>query len=367
MDTPNANQQISQEQFTIISDKKNSFALILQNRKSSIYISASFQGEINKIEYEKNFSLEDLKGNKYLSLLDTINEIYEEIISIIKNKINEIKLIERKNQIEINIPLAGIRIKEINFILNEKEKNEKEKINELYDIISNLKKENKELKEKVEKLEENQKKLEEKVEKKVEEKLNLILNDIKSWKEYKEKFDKKEKEKKKIRNLDSIVLGDNEKYNINLKNWINPNMKIKAELLYRLSRDGNEFQTFHNLCDNKGITLLLVKLDDGYILGGYTTKDWDTSSGWKQDNNAFVFSLTENVKCVTNSNHSYNANYCGSSYGPFFGSIQFYSRKMNEPYIGPYDYYNDSSKLHPGKKNDYYKAQEVEVYKIIIN
>ena len=326
MDTPNANQQISQEQFTIISDKKNSFILILQNRKSSIYISASFQGEINKIEYEKNFSLEDLKANKYLSLLDTINEIYEEIISIIKNKINEIKLIEKKNQIEINIPLAGIRIKEIIFILNEKEKNEKEKINELYDIISNLKKENKELKEKFEKLEE-------KVEKKVEEKLNLILNDIKSWKEYKEKFDKKEKEKKEIRNLDSIVLGDNEKYNINLKNWINPNMKIKAELLYRLSRDGNEFQTFHNLCDNKGITLLLVKLNDGYILGGYTTKDWDSSSGWKQDNNAFVFSLTENVKCVKNSNNSYNAIFCDSSYGPYFAPIEFYNKKMNEAYI----------------------------------
>ena len=65
MDTPIANKQISQEQFTIISDKKNSFILILQNRNSSIYISASFQGEINKKEYEKNFSLEDLKGNKY--------------------------------------------------------------------------------------------------------------------------------------------------------------------------------------------------------------------------------------------------------------------------------------------------------------
>ena len=167
MDTPNANQQISQEQFTIISDKKNSFALILQNRKSSIYISASFQGEINKIEYEKNFSLEELKSNRYLSLFDTINEIYEEITTIIKQKINEVKLIEKKNQIEINIPLAGARIREIILILNEKEKNEKEKINELYDIISNLKKENKELKEKVEKLEENQKKIEEKVEKKM--------------------------------------------------------------------------------------------------------------------------------------------------------------------------------------------------------
>ena len=154
---------------------------------------------------------------------------------------------------------------------------------------------------------------------------------------------------------------------MNLKNWINPNMKIKAELLYRLSRDGNEFQTFHNLCDNKGITLLLVKLEDGNILGGYTTKDWDTSEKWKQDNNAFVFSLTENVKCITNSYSSYNANYCGSSYGPHFDSIQFYNKKMNEAYICEHCYYNDSSKLHPGKKEDYYKAQEVEVYKIIIN
>ena len=220
----------------------------------------------------------------------------------------------------------------------------KETVNELYDIINNLKKENKDLKE-------NQKKL--------EEKLNLILNDIKSWKEY--------KENQKIKNLNSLVIGDNEIYNMNLKNWINPNMKIKAELLYRLSRDGNEFQTFHNLCDNKGITLLLVKLDDGNIIGGYSTKDWDNSSGWKQDNNAFVFSLTENVKCITNSNNNYNSIYCNNSCGPYFNSIQFCEEKMNEPYICKSSYYNDSSKLYPGKKEDFYKAQEVEVYKIIIN
>ena len=42
-------------------------------------------------------------------------------------------------------------------------------------------------------------------------------------------------------------------------------------------------------------------------------------------------------------------------------------KKMNEAYIHPDDYYNDSSKLHPGKKDDWYKAQEVEVYKIIMN
>ena len=362
METQNANQQISQEKFAISSDKNNSFNLIFQNRKSTIYISASFQSEIKKIEYEKNYNLEELKTNKYLSLFDTISETYEEIISIIKQKKSEIKLIEKENQIEINIPLLGARIKEINFILNEKEKNDKDKINELYDIISNLKQENKQLKENQKKLEENQKKLEEKI--------NIILNEIKPLKEFKEKMDKKEKEKnenKKIRNLDSLVLGDNEKYNKTLKNWINPNMKIKAELLYRLTRDGDEFQTFHNLCDNKGITLLLVKLIDGNILGGYITKDWDNHSEWKSDQDAFVFSLTQNVKCITNSNNSYNAFYCRSDYGPYFASIQFYNKKMNEAYICSHDYYNNSSNLYPGKKADYYKMQEVEVYKIIIN
>ena len=356
METQNANQQISQEKFTISSDKNNSFNLIFQNRKSTIYISASFQSEIKKIEYEKNYNLEELKANKYLSLFDKISETYEEIISIIKQRKSEIKLIEKENQIEINIPLFGARIKEINFILNEKEKNDKDKINELYDIISNLKQENKQLKE-------NQKKLEEKI--------NIILNEIKPLKEFKEKMDKKEKEKnenKKIRNLDSLVLGDNEKYNKTLKNWINPNMKIKAELLYRLTRDGDEFQTFHNLCDNKGITLLLVKLIDGNILGGYITKDWDNHSGWKQDQDAFVFSLTQNVKCITNSNSNYNAFYCNSNYGPYFNSIQFYDKtKMNEAFICSCSYYNDSSNLYPGKKEDYYKMQEVEIYKIIIN
>ena len=92
METQNANQQISQEKFTISSDKDNSFNLIFQNRKSTIYISASFQSEIKKIEYEKNYNLEELKANKYLSLFDTINETYEEIISIIKQRKSEIKL-----------------------------------------------------------------------------------------------------------------------------------------------------------------------------------------------------------------------------------------------------------------------------------
>ena len=41
----------------------------------------------------------------------------------------------------------------------------------------------------------------------------------------------------------------------------------KSELLYRMSRDGIEYSTFHNLCDNKGATITLIKLEDGKIKG----------------------------------------------------------------------------------------------------
>ncbi len=177
--------------------------------------------------------------------------------------------------------------------------------------------------------------------------MESFINDINSWKDYKVKVDKKEKEKKLIRNLDSKVISENEKYNKCLKNWINPNSKIKAELLYRLTRDGKEYQTFHNLCDNKGKTLTLFKLNDGNILGGYTNQNWNTNNSWYSDSNAFLFSLTEKIKCISNSNNRYNAIYCYKDYGPYFGDICFFQRKMDEPYIyNSNSYYIDSNKLY---------------------
>ena len=359
MDAPKPKEEKSKEIYTIKSDKNNTFSLCIKNLYSSIFISASYEGEIQKKEYEKSFSLDDLKNNKYLSILESIDEIFEEIINIIKQKLKEVKIIEETNQIILSIPLGGYKIKEILLCLNEKVKNEKEQLNDLYNIIYNLKKENNDLKF-------NQQKLEERIKY-----LESFINDIQSWKEYKEKIDKKEKEKnenKKIRNLNSLILGDNEKYNMTIKNWINPNLKIKSELLYRLSRDGKEYKTFHNLCDNKGNTLTIFKLNDGNILGGFTTKDWDNCQNWKQDQNAFLFSLTGNVKCITNNNNSYNAIYCNHDRGPYFGAIYFTSKKMDEPYIASsHSYYNDSNKLYSGNKGDYYKCEEVEVYKIVIN
>ena len=143
-------------------------------------------------------------------------------------------------------------------------------------------------------------------------------------------------------------------------------MKIKCELLYRMSRDGIEYSTFHKLCDNKGPTIVLTKLKDGNILGTYTPLDWDSKSGWISDLNMFVFSLTENLKCMKNNLNNYGI-LCDDDYGPYSYFLRFYNNKMNKPYIDPSNSgFNDCQKLYPGKSYGRYDAEEVEIYKIII-
>ena len=87
---------------------------------------------------------------------------------------------------------------------------------------------------------------------------------------------KEEMTKKEMKIIDSLIINNNKNYYASLKNWIDK-PSIQFELLYRLSRNGNEYKTFHDLCDNKGNTLLIVKLSDGHILGGFTTQNWDNS------------------------------------------------------------------------------------------
>jgi len=44
-----------------------------------------------------------------------------------------------------------------------------------------------------------------------------------------------------------------------ISNWINPFTKIKYKLLFRASQDDDSIETFHEKCDNKGPTLILIK------------------------------------------------------------------------------------------------------------
>ena len=50
------------------------------------------------------------------------------------------------------------------------------------------------------------------------------------------------------------------------------------QLCYRASTDGWYGKDFHAKCDNKGPTIVLVKVDD-YIFGGFTDTNWDETKG----------------------------------------------------------------------------------------
>ena len=73
---------------------------------------------------------------------------------------------------------------------------------------------------------------------------------------------------------------------------------IELELIYKASKDGYKAIDFHSKCDGKGPTLVII-LANKRLFGGYTTQAWNSSSptGFKEDANAFTFSLTLKVKC----------------------------------------------------------------------
>ncbi|CAG8632299.1 15955_t:CDS:2, partial [Acaulospora morrowiae] len=85
------------------------------------------------------------------------------------------------------------------------------------------------------------------------------------------------------------------------------NIPFRFKLIYRASRDGFKIQNFHNHCDNKGPTLVVIKArHSGQIVGGYNPLKWcgvksdDERSSLLSNNSdhqyktsdSFIFSVT---------------------------------------------------------------------------
>ena len=62
-----------------------------------------------------------------------------------------------------------------------------------------------------------------------------------------------------------------EKYDGYLREWIGD---YKLKLLYRSSEHGYTAESFHEYCDNKRPTLIIIKSSEGRIFGGHTTLSW---------------------------------------------------------------------------------------------
>lgn len=99
----------------------------------------------------------------------------------------------------------------------------------------------------------------------------------------------------------------------------------EPKLLYRASRDGWDTEDFHDKCDGKGATVVLVKSEGGYVFGGYTDVSWASSGGEKYSSESFLFSLKCHaglpaVKMGIKAGYESSATYLSPDYGLTFGS-----------------------------------------------
>ena len=86
-----------------------------------------------------------------------------------------------------------------------------------------------------------------------------------------------------------------------LKSWL-PNKPSNINLLFDTQRDGDSSSTFHDKCDGKSPTLVVMKSKNGYVFGGYATSPWQANN----DNpisapNSFIFSLNQKQKYYASS------------------------------------------------------------------
>ena len=313
METNKENDEIKlkEKAYTINSNKNNSFTLIIKKSNSTINIKAEYK-EIFIHIFEKEMDINTLQKNKYLILCETIDEIYDDLISLLNE--NQTTIIEEDNKISINIPTKHPRIKEIIFTLEEEVINETQKVQDLIKYISTINK-------KLKILEEENNNLKAKI--------NEFEIYIPYLKHCKYIFDNK---------------------------------------ISKMTRDGMSFSTFHNLCDNKGPTVLLTQSIDGKILGMYNPLNWNSTGKTYIEPNMFAFSLTEDVKCMVNMDNNTGI-YCHSLRGPYSYALGFGcdNKTMDYPYIYTNNiYYHDSDKLYPGN-NPFIKVTEVEIFQVQIS
>eukprot|EP01083_Nonionella_stella_P184739 671800_1 len=153
-----------------------------------------------------------------------------------------------------------------------------------------------------------------------------------------------------------------------LLKWIDNVEERNVSLLYRASKDGFDLNIFHQKCDDKTPTLVIVKSEHNHIFGGYTEKSWKGDGNWVSDKNAWIYLLRSAKKDkaekwkVKERNGSW-ATLAAPQYGPYFGNAFCFTKATSASYGGA-NYYlgpNDINALAGAK---HYTVLDWEVWHI---
>ena len=247
-----------------------------------------------------------------------------------------------------------LKEEEIKFCLKKQINSQKDLINDLIQIVKELKNENQKLKA------ENSE-------------INKRLDALENWKNeiVKKKREKQKKEKEKF---NSKIMNTKEQINLIKNKFRNRGKDIqRINLLFSSSKDGDLSQTVHNKIDGKNNILLFVETVKGRKFGGYTNIGFDSSNQYKNDDEAFLISFdklkTYDIIKGNNAIYCCNSNlpYFYSSYGKYnirldnnFFSNVGYTTKKGDCYQTTEDY-----ELNGGEES--FTVKELEYFQIIFN
>ncbi len=357
-----------EKKYKIRTNKNNEMDLFLRNINNEELSITLFTNYPSK-KYELKCNLEEFQKNRFFKIFINVEEIMKEL----ENKIQKSKFIEDTNCIIIEIQIGLTIINEIILVIEEKEKTNEEKINELLinkeemtKIIINLKNENEKLLKNIQQLnKEHQNEIE-----KIKNELNEEKNNLKiKYDSLEEKLNNLEKNKNKNEIFNSDIINDEDKKTLN--DWFNLNNDKTIKLLYKASRDGDNYQDFYRLCENKGPTITIALTTKNFKFGGYTSLSWKKPNNgdniYYEDKNAFIFSLNKKKKFYPKINDKYHV--CmWSDRGPSFGGGNDFQLSNNCLHNNDsYNYCQNTYKienyeLNGGEKN--FTVKDYEVYSI---
>ena len=140
----------------------------------------------------------------------------------------------------------------------------------------------------------------------------------------------------------------------------------RFKIVYKATEMGDRAATFHQMCDNLDISLVIIETIKGIRFGGFTTKSWKGNCEQKIDNNAFVFSIDKNMIYDVIKNEM--AMGCYPKFGPvFFGcQIRIYDNFFTKNSTTCHKYLNfktsEDYELNNGEQ--YFAIKDLEVYSV---
>jgi hypothetical protein len=154
---------------------------------------------------------------------------------------------------------------------------------------------------------------------------------------------------------------------------------ISLKLLYRVSHLGPSAELFHQLCDNKGPTLMFIKTSTGHIFGSFNSLYFKSISKYELSYDNFLFSISDGrlrrpMRCkIIKQLAEYALKQATNEYSPGFGisndaDLFIAFKKLNNSYSHLGKVYKCPKGYNPktflaGKENQW-DILDIEIYSI---